>query len=110
MGEEPKYLNTRETLVFRKREILYGLNFSKEEIRRQDKVLLVEGYMDFLSLYSRGIKNCVASLGTSLTPNQASLLKRYTNNVVLVYDYDEAGKSAMQRALPVLLGQGLDVS
>lgn len=108
--EEPKYLNTRETAVFRKREILYGLNYSKEEIRRQDKVILVEGYMDFLSLYSRGIKNCAASLGTSLTSSQAALLKRYTNNVVLVYDNDSAGKSAMERALPILLEQGLDVS
>lgn len=109
IGEEPKYLNTRETPVFRKRELLYGLNFTKEEIRKEDKVILVEGYMDFLSLFSRGVKNCAASLGTSLTPNQASLLKRYTNNVVLVYDFDTAGKSAMERALPILLAQGLDV-
>ncbi|MFB3851792.1 MAG: DNA primase, partial [Acidobacteriota bacterium] len=109
IGEEPKYLNTRETAVFRKRELLYGLNFTKEEIRKEDKVILVEGYMDFLSLFSRGVKNCAASLGTSLTPNQASLLKRYTNNVVLVYDFDTAGKSAMERALPILLAQGLDV-
>ncbi len=110
IGEEPKYLNTRETPVFRKRELLYGLNLSKDEIRKENRVILVEGYMDFLSLYTRGIKNCVASLGTSLTSTQASLLKRYTNNVVLVYDFDEAGKSAMERALPILLGQDLDVS
>lgn len=109
-NEVPKYLNTKETSIFRKRELLYGLNFSKEAIRKENKAILVEGYMDFLSLYSRGVKNCAASLGTSLTPSQASLLKRYTNNVVLVYDFDSAGKYAMERALPILLSQGLDVS
>jgi DNA primase len=108
-NDEPKYLNTPETALFRKREILYGLNFGREAVRKEDYSVLVEGYMDFLSLFSRGIKNVAASLGTALTPSQSALLKRYSNNVILLYDTDNAGKAAMERALPILLGQGLNV-
>lgn len=107
--EEPKYLNSPETSLFRKRELLFGLNFSKEAIRREGKAILVEGYMDFLTLYSNGIKNCVASLGTSLTQSQASLIKRYCDNVVLIYDSDESGMRATERAIPILSGSGLNV-
>ncbi len=109
-NEEPKYLNSPETPVFRKRELLYGLNLSKEFIRKENRVILVEGYMDFVSLYIRGIKNCVASLGTALTSTQSSLIKRYTDNVVLLYDSDEAGKKAMERAIPILLSADLNVN
>jgi DNA primase len=109
-SDEPKYLNTPETVLFRKREILYGLNFSRDSIRKEDCSVLVEGYMDFLSLYSRGIKNVAASLGTALTSAQSALLKRYSNKVVLLYDSDNAGKAAMERALPILLAQGLEVN
>lgn len=107
--DEPKYLNTPETPVFRKRDLLYGLNFSRDTIRQEDRCVLVEGYMDFLSLYARGIRCVAASLGTALTPSQAALMKRYSGTVVLLYDTDEAGQAAMERALPILLGQGLDV-
>lgn len=107
--DEPKYLNTPETPVFRKRDLLYGLNFSRDSIRKEDRGVLVEGYMDFLSLYARGIRNVAASLGTALTPSQAGLLKRYSSNLVLLYDTDDAGRAAMERALPILLGQGLNV-
>jgi DNA primase len=109
-NEEPKYLNSPETPVFRKRELLYGLNLSKEFIRKENRAILVEGYMDFVSLYLKGIKNCVASLGTALTPAQASLIKRYSDNVVLLYDSDEAGKKAMERAIPILLSMNLNVN
>lgn len=108
-NDEPKYLNTPETPVFRKRDVLYGLNFSRDFIRKEDRGVLVEGYMDFLSLYARGIRNVAASLGTALTPSQAGLLKRYSSNVIILYDMDDAGRAAMERALPILLGQGLNV-
>ncbi|HNQ77190.1 MAG TPA: DNA primase [Acidobacteriota bacterium] len=107
--DEPKYLNTPETAVFRKRDLLYGLNFSRDSIRQEDRGVLVEGYMDFLSLYARGVRCVAASLGTALTPSQAALMKRYSHTVVLLYDTDEAGQAAMERALPILLGQGLKV-
>jgi len=108
-SDEPKYLNTPETPIFRKRDLLYGLNFSRDAIRKEDRSVLVEGYMDFLSLFARGVRNVAASLGTALTPSQGALLKRYSNSVVLLYDADDAGQAAMERALPILLGQGLSV-
>lgn len=107
--EEPKYLNSKESPLFKKREILYGLNLSKEHIKKEGFAIIVEGYMDFLSLYQAGIKNVVASLGTSLTINQANLLKRYTDNIVLLYDFDEAGKNASLRAIPILMNADLIV-
>ncbi|MGB2691354.1 MAG: DNA primase [Thermodesulfobacteriota bacterium] len=101
--DEPKYINSPESDVYQKRKSFYGINKSKDFIRREDRAILVEGYTDFLSLYSSGIKNVVATLGTSLTREHVSLLKRYTKNVVVIFDYDEAGTKAAKKSFDVLL-------
>ena len=98
----PKYLNSAESTVFKKKNNLYGLNFTKGDIGDKDGVILVEGYMDLISLYQYGVKNVAASLGTALTENQARLLKRYTKNIVLSYDSDDAGINAALRGIEVI--------
>lgn len=105
--DEPKYINSPESDIYHKRKSFYGLNKSKDFIRREDRVILVEGYTDFLSLYSAGVKNVVATLGTSLTREHVSILKRYTKNVVVIFDYDEAGTNAAKKSLDVLLDEGV---
>lgn len=95
-----KYLNSPETAVFHKKENLFGLNFAKND--RSGRLLLMEGYMDVISLHQAGITNAVASLGTAFTDEQARLIKRYTGKVVLCYDSDEAGKKATIRAGEIL--------
>ncbi len=104
-----KYLNSPESEIYLKRKSLYGLYHSKEEIRKLDKAILVEGYMDLISLYQHGIKNVVASSGTSLTDEQARLLSRYTKNVVVIFDADVAGQKASMRSIEILLKQDFDV-
>lgn len=108
-GEEAKYINSPETSIYRKGRILYGLNWSKGWIREEDQAIVVEGYMDFLSLYANGIKNVVACLGTSLTPDQANLISRFTRNVVLSFDNDEAGRKATARSIPILWEKDVEV-
>ncbi len=103
----PKYVNSSDSPVFNKSKILYGLHETGKFIRAQDEVIVVEGYMDAISLYAAGIKNVVAILGTALTPDHAKLLKRYTLNVKMLLDGDEAGINAAERSLPVLLNGGL---
>jgi DNA primase len=103
----PKYLNSPESELFSKGKIFYGLNETAKYIRTEGSAIVVEGYMDFLALYAAGIKNVVATLGTALTPNHAKLLKRYTQNVVVLFDGDEAGQSAATRSLPILLEEEL---
>ncbi len=103
----PKYVNSSDSPVFNKSKILYGLHETGKFIRAQDEVIVVEGYMDAISLYAAGIKNVVAILGTALTPDHAKLLKRYTKNVKMLLDGDEAGINAAERSLPVLLTAGL---
>ena len=98
----PKYLNSPESKVFMKKNNLYGINLTRQEIDKEDYAILVEGYMDVISLYESGIRNVCASLGTALTENQAKLLKRYTNNIVLSYDADEAGLAASLRGMDIL--------
>lgn len=98
----PKYLNSQESSVFLKKNNLYGLNITRQEISKQDRAILVEGYMDVISLYQSGVRNVSASLGTALTENQAKMLKRYTDNVVLSYDADQAGIKAALRGLDIL--------
>lgn len=98
----PKYLNSQESSVFLKKNNLYGLNITRQEIGKENQAILVEGYMDVISLYQNGIRNVSASLGTALTENQAKLLKRYTNNIVLSYDADQAGINAALRGLDIL--------
>jgi DNA primase len=107
--EEPKYLNSPETPIFQKRDTLFGLNLTKSAIREREQALLVEGYMDFLAVYKAGAKNAVASLGTALADGQVKLLKRYAKEVVLNFDRDAAGLAAAQRAIQLLLGEGMRV-
>lgn len=96
---QPKYINSVESDVFKKGQSFYGLNSSAKHIRSADQVLVVEGYMDFLALYSRGVKNVVATLGTALTESHVKVLKRWTKNIVLVFDGDQAGQTASERSL-----------
>lgn len=103
IGEgEPKYLNSQESSVFQKKNNLYGLNLTRKAVSAEDAIILVEGYMDVVSLYQAGIRNVSASLGTALTENQARLIKRYTKNVILSYDADQAGQNAAFRGLDIL--------
>lgn len=103
----PKYVNSSDSPVFNKSKVLYGLHETGKFIRAQDEAIVVEGYMDAISLYAAGIKNVVAILGTAFTPEHAKLLKRYTRNVKMLLDGDEAGINAAERSLPVLLAADL---
>ena len=103
----PKYLNSPETLIFNKRKNLFGLNLAKKT--KLPYLILVEGYMDAVALHQYGFDCAVASLGTSLTEEHATLLTRYTEQVVLIYDGDQAGQNATQRAIPLLEKAGLQV-
>ncbi len=98
----PKYLNSPESKVFQKKNNLYGLNLSRQSVGKEGSIILVEGYMDVIGLYQSGIENVAASLGTALTENQARLIKRYTRDVVLSYDADNAGRAAALRGLEIL--------
>ncbi|VAX27569.1 DNA primase [hydrothermal vent metagenome] len=104
-----KYINSPESRIYSKRKTLYGLFHSKEEIRRIDKALLVEGYMDLISLHQFGIKNVVASSGTALTEEQVQLLSRFTKNITVLFDADAAGQKASMRSIEILLKQDFDV-
>jgi DNA primase len=104
-----KYINSPETRIYNKSKILYGLNFSKDSIRANDYVILVEGYMDLISLFLAGVTNVVASSGTALTEEQVQLIKRYTKSVVIIYDADIAGIKAAKRGTELLLEGGLDL-
>ena len=104
-----KYLNSPESLIYIKGRILYGLSFAKDEIRKLDKAILVEGYMDLISLHQNGIKNVVAVSGTALTEEQVQLLSRYTKNVVLLFDADTAGIKASMRSIELLLKKDVEV-
>jgi DNA primase len=104
-----KYLNSPESSIYIKGRILYGLSFAKDEIRRLDKAILVEGYMDLISLHQAGIKNVVAVSGTSLTEEQVQLLSRYTKNVVLLFDADTAGIKASLRSIELLLKRDVEI-
>lgn len=103
----PKYLNSSESSVFSKGRTLYGLYETSKYLKADEFVFIVEGYMDFLALYSKGLKNVVAVLGTALTPDHTHLLKRFTKNTVLLFDGDSAGQKASARSLPILLAEGL---
>ncbi len=105
---EPKYLNSPENAIFHKKSNLYALNVTKQDVGKEGYAILVEGYMDVISLWQAGIKNVSASLGTALTENQAQLLSRYTKNVILSYDSDNAGRSAALRGLDILYKEGLN--
>ena len=104
-----KYINSPESLIYIKGRILYGLSFAKDDIRRLDKTIIVEGYMDLIALYQSGIKNVVAVSGTAFTDEQVQLLSRYTKNVVLLFDADIAGIKASMRSIEVLLKRDMEV-
>jgi DNA primase len=104
LGEgEPKYLNSPESPIYIKGRNLYGLNKTKEEIRKKGFALIVEGYFDLISLWNAGVGNVVASLGTALTREHLELLRRYTVDVVALFDPDEAGRKALDRSLELFL-------
>jgi len=105
----PKYLNSPETLVYKKGNILYGLHITKDLIRKSKDAFLVEGYFDLITAYQHGIKNVIATSGTALTEDHARLLRRYTETVTLVFDGDEAGGNASNRGGIVLLNGGVKV-
>jgi len=104
-----KYINSPESLIYIKGRTLYGLSLAKDEIRRLDKAILVEGYIDLISLYQNGIRNVVAVSGTALTDDQVQLLSRYTKNVVLLFDADTAGIKASLRSIEILLRKDFEV-
>lgn len=106
MGDaKPKYLNSPETKVFDKSRNLYGLNYARQS--RKKAMILCEGYMDVIAMHQAGFTNAVASLGTAFTEYQANILKRYVEEVLLIYDSDEAGKKAAMRAIPILRRAGI---
>ncbi len=109
-SKQPKYMNSPESPVFDKRSVLYGLYHSKSEIGRERKAVLVEGYMDFIKLYANGIRNVVATLGTAFTNEHARSLRRFCEEVVIVYDGDTAGIRSAVRAGEILLEQGISSS
>lgn len=105
----PKYINTPENEIYVKSKILYGSYFARQAIDKADECLLVEGYTDVVSLHQAGIENVVASGGTSLTPDQLRLIKKYTNNLTIIYDGDSAGIKAALRGLDLALEESLNV-
>lgn len=107
-NSKPKYLNSPETPIFHKGTNLYGLNFAIKDIKERT-LIIVEGYMDCISLYQYGINYAVASLGTALTSSQAKLLKRFVDKIIISYDADAAGQNATLRGLDILKEQGLEV-
>ena len=105
----PKYINTPENEIYVKSKILYGSYFARMAIDKADECLLVEGYTDVVSLHQAGVENVIASGGTSLTPDQLRLIKKYTNNLTIIYDGDGAGIKAAVRGMDLALEEGLDV-
>ena len=107
--KQAKYVNTSDSDIYKKSKILYGIHFSRNEIRKKEKVYLVEGYTDVISLFQAGIENVVASSGTSLTTDQVRLVKRYTENIILLFDGDNAGIKAALRGVNIILENDLNV-
>src|SRR6476620_9358574 len=106
---EPKYLNSAESPVFTKGKLLYGLNWAKQAARRDERMLVVEGYFDAMRVIGAGVESVVAPMGTALTEDQAKLIRRYTDRVYLLYDSDKAGLKATFRSGDELLRQGAAV-
>jgi len=107
--EEPKYLNSPDTLIYHKGETLFGLNLSKENIRKNRTAILVEGNFDLITPFQAGINNIVATMGTALTVSQCKLLSRYCDNIIMAYDADVAGGVAAERSAELLRNEGLQV-
>lgn len=108
-GEPAKYINSPETPLYFKSQVLYGLNFSRDSIREAGAAYIVEGYFDFISLWQVGVRNVVASSGTAFTPQQARLLARFCDQVYLFFDADSAGQNAALRSVDFLYDAGLEV-
>ncbi len=110
LGETtPKYINSPETQIYSKGRNLYGLNFAKTYIRKKGYAVIVEGYFDLITPFQSGIKNIVATLGTALTPGQIGAIRRFTKNVIIIYDSDNAGEAATLRGLDLLIGEDMNV-
>ncbi|MDR0638425.1 MAG: DNA primase [Spirochaetaceae bacterium] len=107
-GEGPKYVNSSESAIFKKRDNLFALDFALPEIRRTKEVFLVEGYMDVIAMHEAGITNTVAPLGTAFTEDQAKLLRRYADRALLFFDTDDAGQKAIEKGIMTCTGAGLD--
>lgn len=105
--KRPKYLNSPDTALYSKSDILFGLNHSRSAIAKENAVIIVEGYFDLISLYQGGVQNVVAASGTALTENHANILSRYAKTAYLVFDGDEAGKKATLRTLEIVLPKGI---
>lgn len=108
-GQEPKYLNSRESPIYNKRTVLYNMHRAKEGIRKNNRVVLVEGYMDVIGVARAGTAETVACCGTSLTPQHAHALRRLADSVIINFDSDNAGQAATERSVEVLLQEGLDI-
>lgn len=110
LGEDqPKYMNSPETPIYRKSYVLYNLHRAKEGVRKQDRVVLVEGYMDVIGVYAAGVKEVVASCGTALTTQQVQTMKRHSGRIVVNFDPDAAGANATEKSLQILLEEGMHV-
>jgi DNA primase len=107
--DSPKYINSPETPIYQKGHILFGLFQSRDAIKQADQAIFVEGYMDLIALFQYGVRNVVATSGTALTPAQAKLIRRYTENIILLYDADTAGSLAAMRGADIFLDEGLEV-
>ena len=107
--DRAKYINSAETAAFHKGSLLYGLSQAKRAVRDQGRAVLVEGYFDVIAMVASGVPTAVAAMGTALTPEQAKLIARFADEVVLGYDGDEAGANAATKALPILMGAGLGI-
>jgi DNA primase len=107
--DEPKYLNSPETPIYKKKTVLYNLHRAKQAIRTHDRAVLVEGYMDVIGVYAAGVKQVVASCGTALTPEQVQAMKRQSVSVVVNFDPDTAGTNATEKSIAILLDQGMHV-
>ncbi|MBI5407919.1 MAG: DNA primase [Nitrospirae bacterium] len=108
-GDEPKYLNSPETIIFNKRRVLYGLHRAKDAIKETGNVLFMEGYLDVITAHMHGFSNAVAPLGTAFTQEHGKLIKRFVEDVILVFDGDAAGRKAVKSAANILLESGLNV-
>ena len=106
---QPKYINTRETIIFKKGEVLYNINQAKGEIIRKKRFILHEGQMDVIASYRAGLKEAICTMGTALTDNQARLLKKYGNSAIICYDADNAGINASKKAINIFKNQGMQV-
>ena len=107
--DQPKYLNSSETLIYKKTSVLYNLHRARETMRRSNRTVLVEGYMDVIGVYSAGVKDVVASCGTALTSAQAGVMHRHSDHIVVNYDPDRAGANASEKAIQILLDEGMHV-